>query len=74
MQLVSISIKFDFFEIACTCFAGLMSGLTVGILSIDMLDLELKLAIGSEAERKNVSYSKILKDVTLGLKCQTNLT
>jgi hypothetical protein len=43
-----------------------MSGLTVGILSIDMLDLELKLAIGSEAERKNVSYSKTYKIKILG--------
>lgn len=55
MQCVSIFKNFNFVEIVCTCFAGLMSGLTVGILSIDMLDLELKLAIGSEAERKNVS-------------------
>jgi hypothetical protein len=38
-----------------------MSGLTVGILSIDMLDLELKLAIGSEAERNNVSLLKAYK-------------
>jgi len=51
-----------------------MSGLTVGILSIDMLDLELKLALGSEAERKNVSYSKIFNVQTLGSKCQTNFT
>lgn len=51
-----------------------MSGLTVGILSIDMLDLELKLALGSEAERKNVSYLKIFNVQTLGSKCQTNFT
>ena len=61
MLWVSININFNFIKIGCTCFAGLMSGLTVGILSIDMLDLELKLAIGSEAERKNVSYSKTYK-------------
>jgi hypothetical protein len=29
--------------VVCTFFAGLMSGLTVGYLSIDSLDLELKL-------------------------------
>ena len=33
-------------------FAGLMSGLTVGLMSIDPLDLELKLASGTELERQ----------------------
>jgi hypothetical protein len=28
--------------IVCSCFAGAMSGLTVGLLSIDMLELEIK--------------------------------
>lgn len=32
-------------------FAGLMSGLTVGLLSIDALDLEMKLANGTELEK-----------------------
>ena len=32
-----------------------MSGLTVGLLSIDMLDLEIKIAIGTQAEMKQVS-------------------
>ena len=32
-----------------------MSGLSVGLLSIDMLDLEIKIAIGTQAEMKQVS-------------------
>ncbi len=35
-----------------TCFAGMMSGLTVGLLSIDQLDLELKENIGTVEEQK----------------------
>lgn len=34
----------------CALFAGLMSGLTVGLLSIDKLELEIKTAIGSKQE------------------------
>jgi hypothetical protein len=34
-----------------------MSGLTVGYLSIDKLDLEIKLAIGTEKEKKSVTLS-----------------
>lgn len=41
--------------IFCTAFSGLMSGLTVGLLSIDQLDLEIKLKIGSIHEKKSVS-------------------
>jgi len=36
-----------------TLLAGFMSGLTVGLASIDKLDLECKLAIGTEAEKKS---------------------
>ncbi len=35
-----------------TCFAGLMSGLTVGYLSIDKLELEIKMEYGTAAEKK----------------------
>ena len=38
----------------CTFFAGAMSGLTVGLLSIDMLELEIKEQIGTEEEKKRV--------------------
>lgn len=38
----------------CSLFAGAMSGLTVGLLSIDMLELEIKEQIGSEEEKKSV--------------------
>ena len=55
LRYVSFFIFINDLKLVCTCFAGLMSGLTVGILSIDMLDLELKMAIGSEEEIKNVS-------------------
>jgi CBS domain containing-hemolysin-like protein len=34
------------------CFGGLMSGLTVGLLSIDELDMEIKLTNGTEIEKK----------------------
>lgn len=30
-----------------------MSGLTVGLLSIELLDLEIKLVIGTEAEKES---------------------
>jgi metal transporter CNNM len=36
-----------------TCFSGLMSGLTVGCLSIDELQLELKLKNGTEQEKED---------------------
>lgn len=32
-------------------FAGMMSGLTVGLLSLDELDLEMKLSTGSDKEK-----------------------
>lgn len=38
--------------IVLVCFAGLMSGLTVGFLSIDQLDLEIKQSIGTEEEKR----------------------
>lgn len=34
-----------------TIVAGFMSGLTVGLASIDKLDLEIKEAIGTESEK-----------------------
>ena len=44
-------------SIGLTLLAGLMSGLTVGYLSIDELVLELKIKNGTEEERKQVSLS-----------------
>ena len=41
--------------LVCTCWGGLMSGLTVGLLSIDELELELKKSIGTDIERRQVS-------------------
>ena len=38
--------------IVLVLFAGLMSGLTVGMLSIDKMDLEIKSIIGTEAEKR----------------------
>ena len=35
-----------------TCFAGIMSGLTVGLLSIDTLELEMKMIHGTEEQKK----------------------
>lgn len=45
--------------IVLVCFAGLMSGLTVGYLSIDKLDLEIKSAIGTPEEKRYVSPNSI---------------
>ena len=42
------------------CFAGAMSGLTVGYLSIDMLILEIKLKSGTEQEKK---YAKKIRRI-----------
>ena len=42
-------------SIICSCFAGVMSGLTIGLLSIDMLDLEITLLIGAPEKKKSVS-------------------
>jgi CBS domain containing-hemolysin-like protein len=42
----------------CTFWGGLMSGLTVGLLSIDELELELKQFTGTEVEKKRASKVK----------------
>lgn len=47
---------------ALACFAGAMSGLTVGYLSIDMLILEIKLISGTEQEK--VYANKIKKIIS----------
>lgn len=44
--------------VVLACFAGCMSGLTVGLLSIDSLFLELKQANASEKERKYIERIK----------------
>ncbi|OMJ76683.1 hypothetical protein SteCoe_23878 [Stentor coeruleus] len=48
MQYVIYSIV----SMALVCFGGLMSGLTVGLLSIDELDMEIKLTNGTPKEKK----------------------
>jgi len=50
LPYVSYPFIFNLFYEVCICLGGLMSGLSVGLLSIDMLDLEIKIAIGTEAE------------------------
>ena len=40
--------------LVCTCFAGIMSGLTVGLLSIDKLELEIKAQIGTPQDKAKV--------------------
>ena len=52
LPFVSIILVYIQIYIACTLTGGIMSGLTVGLLSIDMLDLEIKIAIGTQAEMK----------------------
>ena len=46
-------------NVVLTCFAGIMSGMTVGFLSIDKLDLEIKLMIGTPEEKRQVSYLRL---------------
>lgn len=44
------------FSLAClfiVCFAGMMSGLTVGMMSLDELDLEIKMNSGNEQDKAN---------------------
>lgn len=43
---------FTFISIFLVLFGGMMSGLTVGLLSIDELELEMKLSNGTEEEKK----------------------
>jgi metal transporter CNNM len=43
---------FSFISLLLVLFGGCMSGLTVGLMSIDELELEMKLASGTEIERE----------------------
>ncbi|CAG9334827.1 unnamed protein product [Blepharisma stoltei] len=47
-----IWVTYSFIALGLVCFGGLMSGLTVGLMSIDELDLELKLASGTPTEKQ----------------------
>ena len=40
-------------SVGLTIMAGFMSGLTIGLASIDKLDIEIKKAIGTESEKKS---------------------
>lgn len=53
LQVRAQNINNNYFQ-GLVCFAGLMSGLTVGYLSIDKLDLEIKAAIGTREEKRQV--------------------
>ena len=56
-------LKLLFFLLGLVSLAGLMSGLTVGFLSIDKLDLEIKKSIGTPEEKRQVmliNSSKLL--------------
>ena len=47
--LLSLFVQILFYNlVGLTLFAGLMSGLTVGLLSIDKMELETKQLIGTE--------------------------
>ncbi|OMJ92950.1 hypothetical protein SteCoe_4167 [Stentor coeruleus] len=45
-------VMYSFISLALVLFGGLMSGLTVGLLSIDELDMEIKLSNGTPLEKK----------------------
>ena len=53
------------YRIGLVLFAGLMSGLTVGYLSIDKMDLEIKSSIGTPEEKRQVRF----KTISLVLGC-----
>ena len=55
-----IQVYFVICDIACSCFAGVMSGLTIGILSINMLDLEIKTVIGNAEE---IRQAKVVMNI-----------
>ena len=57
----------NFTLIVCTLFAGMMSGLTVGFMSIDKLDLELKLCSGTPSEKRAVNNPSIILHFRLKL-------
>ena len=38
---------------ALVCFAGMMSGLTLGLMSLGLMDLEVLRQSGTEADRKH---------------------
>jgi len=44
---------YAFLVLCCVCGAGLMSGLTVGYISIDQLELEIKLKTGTQQEKED---------------------
>ena len=50
---------FGLISLFCVLFGGLMSGLTVGLLGIDELELELKLSTGTPEEK--ISARKVLQ-------------
>ena len=56
-QYVSIIASLIYLIPVCSLFSGAMSGLTVGLLSIDMLELEIQAQIGTEAEKASVSIT-----------------
>ena len=53
---------FGLASLFCVFFGGLMSGLTVGLLGIDELDLELKLSSGTQEEK--VAARKVLSVIS----------
>ena len=42
--------------VALVCFAGLMSGLTLGLMSLSLVDLEVLCKAGMPQDRKNAGF------------------
>ena len=56
-------LTYSLISFGLVCFAGLMSGLTVGLMSINSLDLKIKLESGTPIEKKYARrVSTILHD------------
>jgi len=45
--------------VALVCFAGLMSGLTLGLMSLSLVDLEVLAKSGQPKDRKNAGWSLV---------------
>ncbi|KAK9292945.1 hypothetical protein L1049_020927 [Liquidambar formosana] len=56
-----------FICVALVIFSGLVSGLTLGLMSLDLVDLEVLVKSGQPQERKNAAWVAILISVTLVL-------
>lgn len=51
--------------VGLVCFAGLMSGLTLGLMSLGLVDLEVLIKAGKPEDRKNAG--KLVSSTSMGI-------